>query len=118
MNERVATKTADLRLRLEPELKDEAARILASAGLDLSVAIRLFLRHVVVHRGLPFAVREPTAATAQAMREAQAIATPRFVNAQEVFDELEGQGRRKSGPPATKRRLHAPVRKGLARTAK
>lgn len=118
MNERVATKTADLRLRLEPGLKDEAARILASAGLDLSVAIRLFLRHVVAHRGLPFAVREPSTATAQAMREAQAIASPRFASAREILDELEGQGRGKSGAPAPKRRLHAPVRKGLARTAK
>jgi hypothetical protein len=39
------TKSADVRVRLEPELREEAVRILADAGLDLSIAIRLFLKH-------------------------------------------------------------------------
>ena len=65
------TKSADVRLRLEPELKEAAARILADAGLELSIAIRLFLKQVVAHRGLPFEVGQPNAATIRAMRQAE-----------------------------------------------
>src|SRR5258706_11569859 len=72
------TKSADVRLRLEPELKEEAVRILADAGLELSIAIRLFLKQVVAHRGLPFEVRQPNAATLRAMRQAESIVKPRF----------------------------------------
>ena len=57
------TKTADVRLRLEPELKIAANEVLADSGLNLSDAIRLFLRQVVAQRGLPFEVKQPNAAT-------------------------------------------------------
>ena len=36
--------TVDVRSRVEPELKREAAAVLKAAGLDVSTAIRLFLR--------------------------------------------------------------------------
>ena len=39
--------TVDVRSRIEPELKHEATAILKAAGLDVSTAIRLFLRSVV-----------------------------------------------------------------------
>ena len=38
--------TVDVRSRVEPELKREAAAVLNAAGLDVSTAIRLFLRSV------------------------------------------------------------------------
>ena len=37
-------KTTDVRSRIEPEIKDRATAVLASCGLNLSDAIRLFLR--------------------------------------------------------------------------
>lgn len=48
-----------MRARIEPDLKASAAEVLASCGLEFSDAIRLFLRKVVDHGGLPFAVRRP-----------------------------------------------------------
>ena len=48
------TKSADVRLRLEPELKEEVVRVLADAGLDISTAVRIFFRKVAAHGGLPF----------------------------------------------------------------
>ena len=89
------TKTADVRLRLEPELKDQATRILAGSGLELSIAIRLFLRQVVAHNGLPFDVRQPIAATLRALREAESMFKPRFSSAQELFDALDKGAQRK-----------------------
>ena len=51
--------------------------------MRLSDGIRLFLRQVVAERGLPFSVKAPNARTAAAMREA------RFVNAQDLINDLQ-----------------------------
>jgi len=103
------TKSADVRLRLEPGLKEEAARVLADAGLELSIAIRLFLKQVVAHGGLPFDVRKPNAATIEAMRQAESIAKPRFSSEKELFDGLEKGTSGKKRKPAAKKRLHKRV---------
>ena len=118
MNDLAETKSADVRLRLEPNLKIEAARILAETGLELSMAIRMFLKQVVAHRGLPFDVRQPNTSTARAMREAEAIAKPRYGSAGELLDGLEKKAGRKERAAAKKVRLHKGSRKGLARAAK
>jgi DNA-damage-inducible protein J len=60
-----------VRARVEPELKAQASQVLASHGLDLSDGIRLFLRHVVARKGIPFAIRElqaPRVASARKLR--------------------------------------------------
>jgi len=96
-------KSADVRLRLEPELKVAVNEVLADVGLNLSDAIRLFLRQVVVYRGLPFEVRQPNAATRRAVKEARVMANPRFGSVREMLDELEARPRRKARrPPAAK----------------
>jgi addiction module RelB/DinJ family antitoxin len=50
-------KTDVVRARIEADLKDHATAVLKANGLELSDAIRLFLRQVVQKGGLPFAVR-------------------------------------------------------------
>jgi len=52
-------KDAIVRARIDPELKAQAAAVLKANDLELSDAIRLFLRQVVRRGGLPFAVRDP-----------------------------------------------------------
>lgn len=64
--------TVDVRSRVEPELKREAAAVLKAAGLDVSTAIRLFLRSVVETGGLPMAMPRPNAETLAAIRSAKA----------------------------------------------
>jgi len=54
-------KSAIVRARIEGDLKAQAAEVLAANGLELSDAIRLFLRQVVLKGGLPFHVRAPRA---------------------------------------------------------
>ena len=112
-----ATKSADVRLRLEPDLKDEAVRVLADVGLELSIAIRLFLKQVVANRGMPFQVGQPNAATTRAMRQADSIVKPRFGSAKELFDGLEKGAQGKKRNASQKKRLHKGVSKGLARSA-
>jgi len=111
------TKSADVRLRLEPELKEQAIRALADSGLELSIAIRLFLKQVVMHNGLPFEVKQPNAATIRAMKQAGSIAKPRFGSAEELFHGLEKGRKGKKRNAAQKKRLHKGVSKRLARAS-
>jgi DNA-damage-inducible protein J len=98
------SKTTDVRSRIEPDLKDRASEVLAACGLNLSDAIRLFLRQVVVQEGLPFAIKTPNAATIAAMKEARSMKRAKFGSAQEFFDDLEKAGATKTRKPAKKRR--------------
>jgi len=52
----MATKTANLYARIEPDLKEQAESILAALGVPASNAITMFYRQIVLHRGLPFDV--------------------------------------------------------------
>jgi DNA-damage-inducible protein J len=90
----VSTKNADARIRIEPELKEMAQRVLADNGLTLSDAVRIFLRQVVLANGLPFDVRTPNRTTTEALQESQELmGKTRFGSAQELFNELEKKHR-------------------------
>jgi DNA-damage-inducible protein J len=83
-------KTADVRTRIEPDLKEDAQRVLAENGLTISDAVRLFLRQVVLSRGLPFDVRIPNEATLRALKESRTMeGRARFGSAEELLNELE-----------------------------
>jgi DNA-damage-inducible protein J len=56
--------------RVDPRLKKSAEVIFSKVGLSTTEAIRLFLKQVELHRGLPFPVVTPNAETIAAMREA------------------------------------------------
>ncbi|MEX2650396.1 MAG: type II toxin-antitoxin system RelB/DinJ family antitoxin [Alphaproteobacteria bacterium] len=64
-------KTEMIRARVEPDLKTQAEAVLAALGMSPTEAITLFYRQVTLHRGLPFPVRIPNAATRRAMLEAR-----------------------------------------------
>ena len=53
------SRTSNVFARVEPELKEESESILSQLGIPMSNAIGLFLRQVVLHRGLPFEVKLP-----------------------------------------------------------
>lgn len=91
----LAIKSTDVRSRVEPELKDRATEVLAHCGLNLSDAIRLFLRQVVAQNGLPFEVKAPNAETIAAMEKARSMARARFGSAKELLNDLEGKTRKR-----------------------
>lgn len=66
------SKTAMIRARMEPGLKEEAEQVLAKVGLSPTEAIRLFYRQISLRGGLPFEVRLPNAVTRAAIAEARA----------------------------------------------
>ena len=84
--------TAMIHVRVDEEIKTQAAETLASMGLSVSDAVRVFLKRVVVEKAMPFDVRVPNAETRVAMAEADAIIrdrNTRFAAAQDLFDDLE-----------------------------
>ena len=65
-------KTEMIRARVEPELKREAEETFSALGISATEAVTLFYKQVALHRGLPFSLRVPNAATAEAIRQARA----------------------------------------------
>ena len=53
-------KSANLYARIEPELKEQAESILTALGIPASNAITMFYKQIILHKGLPFAVKLPT----------------------------------------------------------
>ena len=66
------SKTAMIRARLEPALKDEVEGILSSLGLTASEAINILYRQIKLRNGLPFEVRIPNELTAKTLRASKA----------------------------------------------
>ena len=52
-------RTSNIYARIEPELKEQAEAILRQIGIPMSNAIGLFLRQVVLQRGIPFDMKIP-----------------------------------------------------------
>ena len=58
---RTASRTANVYKRVDPETKEQAEAILNQLGIPMSNAIGMFLKQVVLHRGIPFDMRLPAA---------------------------------------------------------
>lgn len=56
---RTATKTSNIYSRVDPETKNQAELILDRLGIPMSNAIDMFLKQVVIHRGIPFEMKLP-----------------------------------------------------------
>ena len=56
-------KTAMIRARTEPSLKEEVENILEKLGMSSTEAINMFYRQVKLRKGLPFDVRIPNKVT-------------------------------------------------------
>ena len=84
--------TTMVHVRVDEEVKLQAAEALAAMGLSVSDAIRVFLMRVVAEKQLPFTLKVPNAETRIEMTEADEIARAhrtRFATADELFNDLE-----------------------------
>ena len=64
---------SNMTLRIEPELKEQAAALFKSLGLDLSTATGIFFRQALRCHGLPFEVKvdDPNETTYRALESAE-----------------------------------------------
>ena len=53
------SKSTNLYIRVEPEVKENAEMILSQLGIPMSNAVGMFLKQVILRRGLPFDVILP-----------------------------------------------------------
>ena len=82
-------KSAMIRARVDPTLKQEAENIFEALGLSATQAITIFYQQVKWARGLPFEVRVPNEVTLQTFEETDAGENlVRCENAQELFAKL------------------------------
>ena len=52
-------RTANVFVRVEPEIKEQAEAILDQLGIPMSSAVSMFLRQIVLQRGIPFEMKLP-----------------------------------------------------------
>jgi len=82
-------KTAIIRARVEPDLKNEVEQILGKLGLTVSDAVHLLYRQIKLQRGLPFDVRLPNELTARTLRASQAgVDVKHFGSKKELYADL------------------------------
>ena len=91
-------KTATLNMRVDPSVKEEAERVYAQFGMNLTDAVNVFLHKSIMEGGLPFELRQPrfNTETEAAMREACEIAAgrvdaSRYVSASQAFADVDGE---------------------------
>jgi DNA-damage-inducible protein J len=83
------SKTATIRARIEPDLKDDVEKLFKKMGLTTTEAINLFYRQVKLRNGLPFNVVIPTGTTEKVFRNTDAKRNlVRCANAEDMFDKL------------------------------
>lgn len=89
-------KTANINIRIEPEVKKEAEELFGSFGISVTDAINIFIRTSLMEGGFPFAVRQPrynleTEAALQEVRDiiSGEVQAKRYSSAKEQFDDLD-----------------------------
>jgi DNA-damage-inducible protein J len=82
--------SATIQVRVDEPTKTQAMNIFNMLGMSLSEGVCLFLRQVVMHRGLPFEVKIPNTLTAKTLEESEkGIELHRASSVDELFEELE-----------------------------
>ena len=84
--------TTMLHVRVDDEVKEQAAKAFERMGLTMSEGLRVFLRRVAADQALPFALQVPNATTWAAMEEARSMSA-RFQTGEELMDNLSGNRR-------------------------
>lgn len=68
----MATKTANVIARVEPDIKEQAEKIMEQLGIPVSVLINMLYKQIILKKGVPFSislVNEPTAVSEMSKAE-------------------------------------------------
>jgi len=83
------TKTATIRARIEPNLKEDVEKLFRKMGLTTTEAINLFYRQVKLRNGLPFNVVIPNKTTEKVFKDTDAKRNLiRCADTEDMFDKL------------------------------
>ena len=67
----MATKSANVTARVQPEIKQQAEAILADIGLPVSVLIDTLYRQIIMTGGVPYSLSVPKIPTRDSMTDTQ-----------------------------------------------
>lgn len=68
----MATRSANVNVRVEPDIKEQAEAILEKLGVSVSSFINMTYRQVILRNGIPFSVTVPgTSGTRDTMTDAE-----------------------------------------------
>jgi len=84
-----------IHVRIDENVKAQATETLASMGLTVSDAVRVFPTRVVADKELPFAIKAPNASSRLAIAEANEMVKnrrARFATATDLLDDIEKAG--------------------------
>lgn len=97
----MATKTANVNVRIQEDVKQQAEAILEKIGLPRAVAIDMYYRQIIMNDGIPFPVKIPSVPVRDEMTDEQfdVIMQTGLKQAkegdsyklEEVFNEIEGK---------------------------
>lgn len=90
--------TTPTQIRIEENTKKEAVELLEGLGLNLSDAVNMFLRQIILRKGMPFEIKYPEDTwefkpeVIEAMEEARKISrdpsVKSYTNVKEMFREI------------------------------
>jgi DNA-damage-inducible protein J len=80
-----------VRARIDGQVKEKAAKVLADTGLSVSDAIRLLLVRVADEEALPFEIKVPNAATRAAIAELERGAGASFDSVADLMADLNAE---------------------------
>lgn len=89
--------TTMVHVRVDENIKAQATETLASMGLTVSDAVRVFLTRIVADKELPFAIKAPNTASRAAIAEANEIIRSRrarFATSDALLNDLEEASRK------------------------
>lgn len=93
--------TTPTQIRIEESTKKEAVELLEGLGLNLSEAVNMFLRQVILRKGIPFDVAYPEETwefkpeVIEAMEEAKKVShdsnAKRYSSFKEALEDIDGE---------------------------
>ena len=89
----MANATSNMNIRMDKEVKEQAQRIFAELGMDMTTAVNVFLRQAIRYNGFPFDVRfeVPNEETRKAIEEVQRLKADPHKKTYNSFSEILGE---------------------------
>lgn len=86
----MATRTTNISIRMDSDLKTQAEALFGELGMNLTTAFNIFVRQSLREGGIPFdiSLNQPNKETVSAMLEAERIASDPSVKGYRNMDEL------------------------------
>lgn len=80
---------AYVQARIDPQIKEEARNILDELGISMSEAIVVYLKQIILQRGIPFELKLPNKATLQALQQLESGKGVTFDSVDKLLEDLE-----------------------------